>query len=77
MFSLPYTVHCNVISGTSSCLSSALGRGTLRYMKGSKETETCEHSEQMTVFLNWPWKVVATTVLFLARYLGKGAGRWE
>ena len=59
---------------TSSCLSSALGRGTLRYMKGSKETETWEHSEQMTVFLNWPWKVVATTVLFLARYLGEGQG---
>lgn len=35
-----------------TCNSFALGRGTLKYMKGSKETETWEHVEQMMVFLN-------------------------
>ncbi len=39
---------------TSICLIMAFGRGTGRYMNGSKLTETKLHTEQTTVFLNWP-----------------------
>ena len=56
---------------TSICRSLALGRGTERYIKGSKDTEMCEHCEQMIVFLNWPWKVCARTVEFKDRYFSQ------
>ncbi len=49
----------------------ALGRGTGKYMNGSKETETKLQTEQTTVFLNWPWKVRATIVSLQARYFSQ------
>ena len=40
-------------------------------MNGSNDTERWPHSLQITVFLNCPWKLCATTVLFLLRYFSQ------
>ena len=40
-------------------------------MNGSNDMERWPHSLQITVFLNCPWKLCATTVLFLLRYFSQ------